>query len=249
MSIGVRRAYRKDMMTAAPRISPRRIARTAGLFYFLMIPIGTLPLLAGRVPKSSNAAVMAVNILAHPAAVYAAYGSDLLVVAAYVCVTALLYVLFKPVNGTISLLAAFFSLVGCAVQAFATLFRIAPLLLLRAAEQSLGSIRREQVEAVAYLVLQLYAPAYRIGLVFFGFYLLLIGYLVFRSTFMPRLLGVLVMLGGLTWPAFLWPPLADVLWPRVILSLDAGEGLLILWLLIVGVNAERWHARAAAAEG
>jgi len=76
----------------------------------------------------------------------------------------------------------------------------------------------------------------------------LIGSLVFKSTFMPRLLGVLVEVSGFGWLTFLWPPLAEALWPRVIFTLGVGEGLLILWLLIVGVNVDRWHERAGAAK-
>jgi len=227
-------------------VSPRFKARLAGFFYVLMIPIGAIPLIAGRLHTSGDAAATAAEILAHPSLVHAAFAVDLLVVACYIPVTALLYELFKPVNGTISLTAAFFSLMGCAVQTCASFFRIAPLMLLTSAQSSSG-IKQDQVVTLAYLVLKLYKPAYGIGLVFFGFYLLLIGCLIFKSTFMPRLLGVLVMVSGLAGLTFLWPPLAQLLWPRVFMTLLAGEGLLILWLLIAGVNAERWHERAATA--
>lgn len=212
-------------------ISPRFKARLAGLFYALMIPIGAIPLMVGRVQITSDAAATAADILAHPSWMHAAFAADLLVVACYLAVTALLYELFKPVSSTISLMAAFFSLTGCAIQACACLFRIAPLVLLTSAPSSSGT--------VALAVLQLHKPAYNIGLVFFGFYMVLIGCLVFQSTFMPRVLGVLVIVSGLGWLTFLWPLLAAALWPRVILTLGAGEGLLILWLLIAGVKNDR----------
>jgi len=231
----------RNMITAA-NVSPRFKARTAGFFYALMIPIGAIPSIVGRVRISSDAATTAADILAHPSLIHCAFAVDLLVVACYIPVTALLYELFKPVNGTISLTAAFFSLVGCIVQTFASLFRIAPLVLLTGAQP-------DQAAAQAYLLLKLYKPAYGIGLVFFGFYLILIGCLIFKSTFMPRLLGVLVVVSGVAGLTFLWPPLAQVLWPRVLMILFAGEGLMILWLLIAGVNAERWNERAAAARG
>ena len=226
-------------MTTAADVSPRFKARAAGFFYALMIPIGAIPPILGRVRISNDAAATAADILAHPYLVHAAFAVDLLVVACYIPVTVLLYELFKPVNGTISLTAAFFSLVGCIVQACACLFRIAPLVLLTSAQSSSG-IKQDQVVAQAYLLLKLYKPAYSIGLVFFGFYLVLIGCLIFKSTFMPRLLGVLVVVSGLAGLTFLWPPLAEALWPRVIMILwAAGEGVLILWLLIVDVNVER----------
>ena len=168
---------------------------------------------------------------AQAAQIQLAFAADLLVVACYLPIPALFYQLLKPVNSAVSLIAAFFGVVGCAVQAFAAVFRIAPL-----------TLKGDQAEAFASMIRTLYTPAYRIALVFFAFAFVLIGYLVFRSTFLPRFLGVLAMIAGAAWLTFLWPPLADLLWPRVILPLGIGEAVLALWLLIKGVNAERWHA-------
>src|SRR6185503_19040836 len=121
------------------------------------------------------------------------------------------YELFKPVNRTVARAAAFFSLVGCAVQTVTALFRVAPLTVLRAAESSTG-IAKAQAEALAYLLLKLYTPAYGIAFAFFGFYMLLIGWLVYKSTFIPPFLGVLLMIAGCAGLTFLWPPLAKALW-------------------------------------
>jgi hypothetical protein len=227
-------------MTIAEEMSPRFKARLAGFFYVLMLPIGAIQTAFGRLPASSDAASYAANILAHPSAVYAAFATDLLVVASYLVVTALFYQLFKPVSSQLSLTAAFFSLTGCATQACASLFRIAPLALLT------GAGKQDSVVTLASLLPRLYRPAYSIAMVFFGFYLVLIGCLIFRSTFMPRLIGILVVLAGLGGTTFLWPPLSNALWPKVILSLiAAGEGSMMLWLLIVGVSSERWLEQAA----
>ena len=83
------------------------------------------------------------------------------------------------------------------------------------------------------------------NLVFFGFYCLLIGYLIFRSTFLPRALGVLMAFGGLGWLTFLSPALAKVLSPYNLAPGILGEGVLTLWLLVFGVNAERWKEQAS----
>jgi hypothetical protein len=192
-------------------------ARAVGLFYLLMTAAGSIPLL-----------------VAHPSQSYAVFASGLLVVAAYIPVTVLFYELFEPVSRTVSLTAAFFGLTGCVVQASACLFRIAPLI----------ALTNGQPAASATLLRALYRPAYNISLVFFGFYFVLVGVLVFRSTFIPRLLGVLASIAGLGGLTFLWPPLEPILWPRVILPLWAGEMILVLWLLIAGVNVERWRERA-----
>lgn len=226
-------------MTTTADASLRCKARAIGVLYLLMMLTGAIQTTFGRVDLPSNAAGAAAVTLAHAARIQFAFAADLLIVACYLPIPALFYQLLKPVNSAVSLTAAFFGLVGCAVQAFTAIFRIAPLAILTSGS---GTIKRDQVEALAYLVRTLYTPAYRIALVFFAFAFILIGYLVFRSTFLPRFLGVLAVIAGLAWLTFLWPPLANLLWPRVILPLGIGEAVLALWLLFKGVNAERWHA-------
>jgi hypothetical protein len=105
----------------------------------------------------------------------------------------------------------------------------------------------EQEQALALMLLKLNSQALSIGIVFFGFYCLLIGYLIFRSTFLPRLVGVLLALAGVGYLTNLYPPLEHALslYPQVPGLL--GEGSLTLWLLVVGVNAERWKKQARAA--
>lgn len=86
-------------------------------------------------------------------------------------------------------------------------------------------------------------------LVFFGFYCLLIGYLIFRSSFRPRTLAALMAFAGLGWLAFLSPALARSLSPYNFAPGLIGEGALTLWLLVIGVNVPRWQAQAGAAGG
>jgi hypothetical protein len=178
------------------------------------------------------------------------FAADLVGGAAYLVVTLLLYELLKPVNRTLSLLAAFFSLVGIAVGALAGLGHLAPLFLLRGASY-LNVFTTAQLQAMALLALKLHAQGYLIAIVFFGFYEVLLGYLIFKSVFWPRTLGVLVSLAGLaflinSFAIFLSLPFADALNPYL-LALDAvGEFSLMLWLLIFGVNSEKWRQRAYA---
>ena len=122
-------------------------------------------------------------------------------------------------------------------------FELAPLVVLGGA-QYLSVFKVEQLQALALMFLKLYGQCFNISFVFFGFYCLLIGYLIFRSTFLPRILGVLMAIAGLGWLTFLSPPLAHYLSPYI-LAPGLGEGSLTLWLLVMGVNAARWEEKAS----
>ena len=179
------------MMERIAEASPRLKARIAGVFYLLtFLTRGVALFVRGRLGLVAG----------------------LIAGACYIAVTLLFYDIFKPVNRSLSLLAAFFSLVGCA---------IGPLSLLHL------------------------APSHINPLVFFGFYCLLIGYLIFRSTFLPRILGVMMAFAGLGWLTFLSPPLANHLSPYNLAPGLLGEGSLSLWLLVIGVNEQRWKEQAS----
>jgi hypothetical protein len=89
----------------------------------------------------------------------------------------------------------------------------------------------------------LYGAGYDLSLVFFGFHCLLIGYLIFRSTFLPRILGALMATGLCyltnSFASFLAPAFADASWPYVVLPAAVVELSLTLWLLVMGLNDER----------
>ena len=166
--------------------------------------------------------------------------------ACQITMTVLFYELLKPVSKSVSLLSAFLSLAGCVIKTFSRLFYIVPLLILGGA-QYLTVFNVEQLQALALLFLKVNDQGAGIALAFFGFSTLLKGYLIMRSTFLPRILGVLSALAGFGWLTFLSPPLGYRLFPYV-----AAFGLLaaapqILWLLVFGVNEQRWKEQASAA--
>jgi hypothetical protein len=219
--------------------SPRSSARITGvvyLLYFLTAVFGAFSM-RGLV-EPGDAAATANHILAHEPLFRLGVAVGLISTALYLAVTALFYNLFKPVNRNLSLLGAFFSLVGCAVQACSSLFQLAPLVILRGSP-FLSVFKVEQLQALALLSLKLHTQAANIELLFFGFYDLLIGYLIFRSTFLPRILGGLMMLAGLGWLTFWAPPLATHLSPYIQILGFLAEFLLMLWLLVIGVNVNR----------
>ncbi len=227
--------------------SPRPSARITGvvyLLYFLTAVFGEF-LLRGIV-VSGDAAATANNILAHQPLFRLGLATGLIATAFYIAVTALFYDLFKPVNRSLSLLAVLFSLVGCAIGAFGSLFQLAPLVVLGGSQYS-SAFKVEQLRALALMFLELNSQAATIYLVFFGFYDLLIGYLIIRSAFLPRILGWLMAFAGLGWLTFLSPPFANYLSPYNLVLGFLAELALMLWLLVLGVNVQRWRQQASAA--
>ncbi len=158
------------MMERSAEASPCLRARITGvvyLFYFLTAVCGEF-FLKGLV-VDGDAAATANNILTHQPLFRLGLATGLIATACYIAVTALFYDLFKPVNRSVSLLAAFFSLVGCAILAFASLFRIAPLVILGGrGGQYLSVFNVEQLRALASLFLELYGQCVNICFVFFG---------------------------------------------------------------------------------
>ena len=105
----------------------------------------------------------------------------------------------------------------------------------------------EQLQALALMFLNLNAQAGYTEIIFFGLFDIVIGYLIFRSTFLPRFLGVLMVIAGLGWLTFLSPALANHLSRYVDVLGFVAELLLMLWLLVMGVNVQRWKEQASVA--
>jgi hypothetical protein len=142
----------------------------------------------------------------------------------------LFYGLLKPVNKNLSLLAAVLRLILVAVMTVSSLNYFG----------LLGSFKGAHSAAA-------FNTGYDIALVPFGLHCLLTGYLIFRSTFLPRIIGILLALAGMGYLTFVWPPLADRLFvPYILVPGLAGEGSLALWLTFFGVNSDRWAQTASA---
>ncbi|MBO0838832.1 MAG: DUF4386 family protein, partial [Actinobacteria bacterium] len=110
---------------------------------------------------------------------------------------------------------------------------------------SLSGLSAAQAQGLALALLNLNGEVFNTYLVFFGFWLLLAGYLIARSTFMPRILGLLLMLDGIGWSLYLWPPLAMFLFPAIAVVSALAELPLMVWLLVFGVNPQRWEEQAS----
>ena len=228
--------------------SPRLKARITGVFYLLTLLTALFAqgFVSDRLVVDGDAAATAANVVAHKGLFHLAYAVYLIEMASQIAITALFYDLLKPAGRSVSLVAAFLGLAGCVIKTFARVFFIVPVFVLGGAH-FLSVFSAEQLQALALLLFKVNDRGAAMSLVFFGFYAILTGYLILKSTFLPKFLGVLSVLGGLGWLTFLYLPLGLRLFLYLALFGLLGAGSLIVWLLVFGVNEERWNEQAGAA--
>jgi len=223
---------------------PRTVARIAGILYLLDILTSLLgDSLTGRarlVP--GDAAATAASVIARAPLLRLGVAANLLATACYAAVTVLFYAMFKVVNRSLARLVMVTSLTALAIWTSGSLSELVATLVLPG-----GDASRPRAEQQGLMLLEWNARASDIGLVVFGAYCLLIGYLIVKSTFLPRLLGALMVLGGMGLLTYLSPALARDLYPYNAATALVAETSLMLWLLVKGVNVQQRDQRASAA--
>jgi hypothetical protein len=240
-------------MSLAKESPPRLKARIAGILYLIGGATGFFGefLVRDKLIVHNDAAATAANILAQEP-LYRLGGSlELIGIACEVALVVILYDLFLPVSRTLSLITAFFRFMHAVLFSANSLAHFAPLMILGGASY-LRAFSPDQLQAMAYTALRFHSLGFKIVLVFFGIHCVLLGYLIFKSTFLPRILGVLIAVAGLAYLAnnfayFLSIPLPNNLNTYLLALAFPGEAGLMLWLLVVGVNAKKWKAQAATA--
>lgn len=228
--------------------SPRQLARIAGGLYLLNIVAGFIAI--GVVPAilfvEGNAAATLHNIQANEMLYRLSLAIHLVPIMCNVPLVVILYELLKGVNKRLALMMVFYSIVGTAVESANLLHQFTPLVLLNSAQ---GVLTADQMQALAYTPLRLQTFGYDIQQVIYAGYLLAAGYLVFRSTFLPRVIGILLAIGAVSYliysfASFISPEFAARLVPYIQLPSLVGEGSLSLVLLAIGVNVQRWEEKA-----
>jgi len=241
------------MMEDPAGTSPRQLARIAGGLYLLNIVAGFIAIVV--VPAllfvAGDAAATLRNIQATELLYRLSLAAHLIPIVCNVPLVVILYDLLKGVNRRLALMMVFYSVVGTAVESANLLHQFTPLVLLDGGH-GLHALTAEQMQALASAPLRLQTFGYDIQQVIYAGYLLAAGYLVFRSTFLPRIVGVLLVIGALSYliysfASFISPEFAARLVPYIQLPSLVGEGSLCLVLLVIGVNVPRWEQQAGRA--
>lgn len=222
--------------------SINKTARMAGLFYLLYIitTIGADVFGRSKLIVFGDAAATAANITASAGAFRLGFAGDLVSVALFLLAAWALYVLLKPVNPGIALSFVLLNAAGSAVYAINLLNQLAALLLLSGASY-LRAFQPEQLQALAMFFLVLYKNGYWIAQIFFAAWLLPLGYLVYKSGFLPKILGIIMMVHFVGWTSsffqwFLFPDFEALTYVAYPLGFISEFGL-TLWLLLKGAKA------------
>jgi hypothetical protein len=228
--------------------SPQRYARVGGLLYLLLIAAGSWgEFVRGTIIVAGDATATAHNIMASESLWRTGIGGDLLMHLCDVPVMLVLYVLLKPVNRNLALLAVLFNLVQTAVLVVNKMTLVIPLFLLGNAVY-LKAFAPQQLSALAYVSLRAHDHGFGFGLIFFGVVCLIQGYLIRRSGYLPRTLGVLMQVAGAcyllnSFALVLAPAFASLLFPAIMLPPFIAESSLAIWLLVKGVDLPKWEEK------
>ena len=230
--------------------SPRRAARLTGALWLTCIISGIAAFIVDRrLVVATDAAATARNIVANELLFRVGFSADFISGLSYIGVTALLYYLLEPSGRALSLVAASFGVAGVAVGGIAVLCHLLPTVLLHASGY-LHTLTRGQLEDLALLAYRIRLLMFPIGMVFFGIQIGIAGSLIARSAFLPRLLGVLLAIAGVTYITIAFinflTPAGGRLIPFVMLTAFVAEGSLTAFLLTRGLNEQHWRATAAA---
>jgi hypothetical protein len=232
--------------------SPQLYARIGGVLYLIIIVVGLFgeAFVRDRLVVSGDATATAANIRSMESLWRLHIAAELFLLICAVALLLILFVLLRPVSRDLALLAAFFNLVSIALEAAYTLHLLAALFPLGNAGY-LKAFAPEQLYVMVSLSLKSHSYGFGVSLIFFGCFCLVIGYLIFRSGYLPKALGVLMQIAGLCYltnmfALVLAPALANRLFPAILLPAFVGEASLCLWLLVKGVNVEKWEEKASA---
>jgi len=232
----------------------RLVARIGGVLYLIIIALGALgeAVVRGSIVVPGNATATAANLRSMEWLWRLGVAGEVVLLLCAIALALILYILLRPVSRDLALTAVFFNLVTIAIEGVAAVSLATALLPLASASYMIA-FAPEQINAMAMLSVRSHTSGFGIALIFFGVECVIVGYLIHRSGYMPRSIGVLMTIAGVcyvinSFALLLSPPLSSRLFPAILIPSLIAELSLALWLLVMGVNAEKWSQHAHSAE-
>ena len=234
------------MTKSIPSDSPLFTARMAGALWLAVIVISGVDAATSPIGISSDAVTTAHSILASEFRYRLGVLAEIVAGTCYLGVTVLLYQLLQPVSKGLALFAACCGAIGLSIGATLTVPDLGVVPLLKSAQLPSGDAA--QTQAIAVSSIRMFRLGFTVSMVYFGFQCATVGYLIARSGFIPKAIGILLAIGGSFYvisslTTFLSPTAGSMLGRVVIPVAFIGEGATMLWLLFKGVNVAKWHLR------
>ncbi|HOY04729.1 MAG TPA: DUF4386 domain-containing protein [Saprospiraceae bacterium] len=225
-----------------------KTARIGGILYLLIIIAGVLGgMVRSQLVLPDDLTATAKNLLASESLWRASIAGDLIMHICDIPLILILYILLRPVNRNLALLAVLFNVVQTIVLVVNKLNLVTALFPLGGALY-LNAFQPQQLHVMAYLAIKAHGYGLGVGLIFFGIECLIVGYLIVRSGYLPKILGVLMQIAGLcyltnSFVLLLAPAVSDMIFPAILIPAFIAELSLALWLLLKGVNTLKWEER------
>ena len=240
------------MNSKSSDIDPKAYARAGGIAYLIIIVVGFLEEMFIRktIIVPGDAAATPKNILASPMLWRLGIAGDLVMHVCDMIVLMVMYTLLKPANRNLALLMLLFNVTQTAVLVANKMNLMTPLFLSGDADY-LKALDPAQLQALAYVSIKSHAYGFGNGLIYFGCACLISGYLIFKSGYIPKIIGVMMQIAGLcylvnSFALIVAPTFSDKLFPFVLLPAFVAEISLCLWLIIKGVKLSKWKETTGA---
>jgi hypothetical protein len=229
----------------------RLVARVGGVLYLVIIILGALgeAVVRGSIVVPGNATATAAKLRSMEWLWRLGVTGEVVLLTCAIALALILYVLLRPVSRDLALLAVFFNLVSIAIEGVGAVSLAAALLPMTGATH-VEAFTPEQLNVIALLSVQTHTAGFGIALIFFGVECVILGYLIARSRYMPRTIGILMQIAGVcyvinSFALLLSPRLSSRLFPAILIPSLIAELSLALWLLVKGVRADNWDRYAA----
>jgi hypothetical protein len=235
-----------NSMHALDATRARFVARIGGILYLTIIVLGALgeAVVRGSIVVSGDATATAANLRSMEWLWRLGIAGEVVLLMCAIALALILYVLLRPVSRDLALLAVLFNLVAIAIEGVAAV-TLATTLLPVTNTAFVNAFNREQLDVMAMLAVRSHSTGFAIALIFFGVECVILGVLISRSGYMPRAVGVLMLVAGVcyvinSFALLLSPPLSSRLFPAILVPALIAELSLALWLLLKGVREESW---------